>query len=159
TLVSITLFVILTEGLLPPGVGNSVQAAPTATFDLRIRAHCHTYACGYKSSSIFVSGEEVLRNAMLANIETLNRIWQPNNISFRPAGGDLEDFLVITYNDKFSTKTSLTDPEANELETTAANEPEVITLFLLEEGDGCGSRGPNLYTGFICSLEFPVEAW
>ncbi len=150
--------------LLSLAYGNAKTAAAAAvTYDVRVRAYCHSPGCG-------VGSDDQLRAAVVERIEVMNKVWEPNGISYRPAGNDLANFLVITYDTTYSKVTGdktvalrpgdKTDDERfNELRTKANNEPGLITLYMLEDLKGCFSDRPLNHVGLICAMWGSGKAW
>lgn len=79
--------------LLVATILSGPQEAMARTFDVRARAYCSSVPsgkpCGFSSDVAF-------RESFLEQLNYLNAQWRPVDVSFRPAGGDLENFMTIT---------------------------------------------------------------
>lgn len=133
----------------------SVAQAADRTFDVKVKAYCHSAGCGERTNRAFRAG-------VLQRIEVMNKVWEVNGVSFRPAGNDLTDFLEIDYDTKYSTVTGAGSDDVarfDELRSASTATPGLITIYMLEDLGGCFSDRPLNNTGLICGLWGSGKAW
>ena len=122
----------------------TAERTSAQTFGLRVRAYCADPYCGYTLPTESTPSQAGLHLAVLKGIEGINREWAPTGFSFTlldiiaPAPADLTpremEYAAIDL-----------DPEADdqplfdELRNLAAQEPFIVTLFVLPNMSKCFS--------------------
>ncbi len=113
------------------------QAQPRITYGLDVIVYCPVGThCDQPS-------EAALRRILEPAIDTVNTIWRPTGVSFRPT-------FQFYYDDRLSdiridgSQDAIDAVRIQELHDDAATRPDVVTLFLLPNLDYCFSGVPPL---------------
>ncbi|MCA9548697.1 MAG: thrombospondin type 3 repeat-containing protein [Myxococcales bacterium] len=122
--------------LTAPG---SAQAVATRTYGLVVRAYCEPGTfCGHPT-------EQALENHFRNQMRLINEVWRPTGVSFRFAGFHLTEdmhYSQITGDGGIDDPATVEGGRIKALRELAAQDPGVVTLFIIPKPNFCWSAIP-----------------